>query len=92
MPAPTEIAPSSGTAPSQPLTRVPASALVAIGRKASPPGAITVRVPRAMPLRHGLMLALALAVMALGAVSAHKRPIYRAIIVLPPALQGAVVT
>lgn len=69
--------------------RVPDSAFVAV-RVIRP--AVVVRVRRGMPLRHGLMLALAAALMVMGAVRAHRQPMHRAIIVLPPSIQGAVVT
>lgn len=69
--------------------RVPASAFVGV-RPARP--AVVVRLRRNMPRRHGLMLVLAAAVMAMGAARAHRQPMHKAIIVLPPVTAGAVVT
>ena len=69
--------------------RVPDSAFVAV-RVIRP--AVVVRLRRGVPLRHGLMLALAAALMVMGAVRAHRQPMHRAIMVLPPTIQGAVIT
>jgi hypothetical protein len=68
---------------------VPASAFVAV-RTARPP--VIVRLRRDLPRHHGLMLMLAVAVMAMGAARAHRHPMHKAIIVLPPLVQGAIVT
>jgi hypothetical protein len=80
-------APGRGASPAP--DRVPDEAFVAV-RPLRP--AVVVRLKRAMPLRHGLMLVLAAALMVMGGVRAHRQPMHRAIVVPAPALQGSVIT
>ena len=75
--------------PAEPA-RVPDSAFVAVRRAGRAP--VVVRLKRGMPLRHGLMLALAAALMVMGGVRAHRQPMHRAIVVPAAAQQGAVIT
>lgn len=69
--------------------RVPDEAFVAVRTGRAP---VVVRLKRGVPLRHGLMLALAAALMVMGAVRAHRQPMHRAIVVPTPAMQGTVIT